>query len=171
MTGSWTNIFAIQDEIAGSIADVLQVQLLGPGKNYTTVQDLSPESYEKFLKARFLLRQRNESAMREATALTRAVLEEYPDFPVGITQLAEALLQLNISGEFDYLPEVRGLASRALALEPDLAAAHMINGELAQRDLQTLQAIRQLERADRTRPVRTPAAPLAGYHARQRRLS
>jgi len=50
-----TNIFAIQDEIAGSIAEMLEVQLLGEQKNFTTTKDLSPENYEKFLKARFLI--------------------------------------------------------------------------------------------------------------------
>jgi len=146
------NIFAIQDEIAGNIAQVLQVQLLGAGKNYTTVQNLSPENYEKFLKARFLLRQRNENAINEAMALTRSVLEENPDFPVGMTQLAEALVQQNSMGEADRLLEVQQLANRSLTLEPNLAAAHMIKGELAQRNLQPLQAITQLERAIELNP-------------------
>ncbi len=146
------NIFAIQDEIAGNIAQVLQVQLLGAGKNYTTVQDLSPENYEKFLKARFLLRQRNENAINEAMALTRSVLEENPDFPVGMTQLAEALVQQNSMGEADRLLEVQQLANRSLTLEPNLAAAHMIKGELAQRNLQPLEAITQLERAIELNP-------------------
>ena len=35
------NIFAIQDEIAGNIAEVLEVQLLGGGKPYTEVADLA----------------------------------------------------------------------------------------------------------------------------------
>ena len=141
------NIFAIQDEIAGNIADVLEVQLLGGGKAYTTVQDLSPEDYEKFLKARFLLRQRNDAAMAEAIGLTREVLANTPDFPVGLTQLAEGLVQFDREDGADQILEIRTLVDRALALEPDLAPAHMLEGQLAMDELRPLEALRHFERA------------------------
>jgi Flp pilus assembly protein TadD len=141
------NIFAIQDEIAGNIAGVLEVQLLGSGKAYTTVHDLSPADYEKFLKARFLLRQRNDAAMAEAIELTSEVLANNPDFPIGLTQLAEGLVQTDREDGVDQTPEIRTLTDRALALEPDLAPAHMLEGQLAMDDLRPLEALRHFERA------------------------
>jgi len=142
-----TNIFAIQDQIAGSIAEVLQVQLLGQGKGYTTVSDLSPDDYEAFLKARFLMRQRNEAALEEAVALTRAILENEPQFPEGMMLVAEALVQLDRADASSRHAEVRALAERALALEPALPTAHMIRGNLAGDELRPLEAIRHYERA------------------------
>ena len=144
-----TNIFAIQDEIAGSIAEVLQVQLLGEPKGFATVQDLSPQSYEKFLKARFLMRRRNEEAMLEAIQLTREVLAEQPDFPRGLAQLAEALQngpqRYDERGEvFD---EIRRLTERALELDPKLAAAHMMKSQVAQEEGRLVESIDDLRRA------------------------
>jgi len=141
-----TNIFAIQDEIAGSIAEMLEVQLLGEQKNFTTTKDLSPETYEKFLKARFLMRRRNDAAMNEAETLTRQVLTEAPDFPQGLVQLAEILTQSAREGSYQQ-QEVRSLASIAISLDPDLPAAHMIQGSLASRNDDILGAIHHLQKA------------------------
>ncbi len=141
-----TNIFAIQDEIAGSIAKMLEVQLLGEQKNFTTTKDLSPENYEKFLKARFLMRRRNADAMKEAETLTRQVLTEAPDFPQGQVQLAEILTQADRQGR-DEKEEIRALASSAIALDPDLPAAYMIKGDIAQDDKDILGGIHYLQKA------------------------
>ena len=141
-----TNIFAIQDEIAGSIAEMLEVQLLGEQKSFTTTKDLSPENYEKFLKARFLMRRRNDDAMNEAQTLTRQVLAEAPDFPQGQVQLAEILTQSVRHGRGG-TEEVRALASSAIALDPDLPAAHMIQGSLASRNNDILGGIHHLQKA------------------------
>jgi TolB-like protein/Flp pilus assembly protein TadD len=142
-----TNIFAIQDEIAQSIASVLEVQLLGERQNYTTVHDLSPEVYEKFLKARFLMRRRNDEAMAEAIALSREVMAAAPDFPRGLVQLAEALVQGNPQYRTAQYPEIRELTDRALALDPTLAAAHMMQGQVAVSGGDTLASIRHFRRA------------------------
>jgi TolB-like protein/Flp pilus assembly protein TadD len=141
-----TNIFAIQDEIAGSIAEMLQVQLLGEQKNFTTTKDLSPEMYEKFLKARFLMRRRNDNAMKEAETLTREVLAKTPNFPQGQVQLAEILVQVRRTDERDTIGEVRALAASALALDPDLSSAYMIKAT-ALDDEDLLGKIRYLKKA------------------------
>ena len=141
-----TNIFTIQDEIAGSIAEMLEVQLLGEQKNFTTTKDLSPETYEKFLKARFLMRRRNDAAMNEAESLSRQVLADAPDFPQGMVQLAEILIQ-GARQNRDETEAIRDLVSRAIALDPDLPAAHMIQGSLASRNNDILGGIHHLQKA------------------------
>jgi TolB-like protein len=144
-----TNIFAIQDEIAANIAGVLEVELLGEKNSFTTAQDLSPGMYEKFLKARFLMRRRSDEAIREAIVLNREVLETAPDFPRGLVQLAESL---QISPENDgsnktIEEEVRTLTIRALQLDPELAVAHMMAGQVADNDGDKLGALRNLRKA------------------------
>ncbi len=141
------NIFAIQDEIAGNIAQVLQVELLGDRKPYTEASDLSPKNYEKFLKASFLMRQRNDDAMEQAVMLLEDVLSDVPDFPRGLAQLAEAQVQMDRFQNEQGMVAIEALTDRALALEPDLAAAHMIKGHLAMTTHQMHDAVRQLERA------------------------
>ncbi len=149
-----TSIFAIQDEIAANVADVLEVQLVDQGRNYTRVKDLEPEMYEDFLKARFLLRRRNLADMDEAIRLLREIVAAEPGFPEGLAILAEGLTQrLNISrfrglaaGPEDRA-EIEDLVSRALELEPELALAHLIDGYISSRDNDSLEVIRKMQRA------------------------
>jgi tetratricopeptide (TPR) repeat protein len=75
------------------------------------------------------------------------VLENTPDFPAGMTQLAEALVQYHRDDREIAAAEIRTLTDRALALEPNLASAHMLEGQLAMDELRPLAALRHLERA------------------------
>jgi TolB-like protein/Tfp pilus assembly protein PilF len=140
-----TNIFTIQDEIASSIAKVLEVHLLGEKKPYSTAQDLSPESYEKFLKARYLMRRRNEVDMAEATRLSEEVLAEAPDFPRGLIQLAETLVQGPTRSTST--PQIEELTRTALTLDPELAGGYMMLGMIEQDADNPLGAIRHLQKA------------------------
>jgi TolB-like protein len=149
-----TNIFAIQDEIAASIADVLEVQLSDRGRAYTRVNDLEPEVYEQFLKARFLLRRRNEADENEAIRLLQEIVTAEPRFPGGLALLAEGLTQRLNMARFrgrttgpDDRAEIQGLVSRALDLEPELALAHLIDAYLAISDNDPLEVIRKMQRA------------------------
>ncbi|MEJ2534173.1 MAG: hypothetical protein P8008_01515 [Gammaproteobacteria bacterium] len=149
-----TNIFAIQDEIADNIARVLEVELAGGDHSYTRVQDLPPELYEKFLKARFLVRRRNEADTNEAIGLLREVTAAEPQFPDGLALLAEAL---SYRGEFrvirggerdpDDESDIGQLVSRALALEPDHALAYLLDAWLVNRPDSPLEIILKMRRA------------------------
>ncbi len=149
-----TNIFAIQDEIAASIAEVLEVQLSDRARSYTSIQDLGPELYEQFLKARFLMRRRNDADISEAIRLLQGIVTAEPRFPDGLALLAEGLSQqLNMAAfrgretDSQDWAEVEDLVSRSLELEPDLALAHLIDAFLAIRDNDSLEVIRKMQRA------------------------
>lgn len=149
-----TNIFAIQDEIAQNIARVLEVQLGGREKPYTRVVDLPPELYEKFLRARFLVRRRNEPDGEEAIRLLRDVTAAEPQFPDGLALLAEALSYReeffrDRGEEPDPADrrEISELLSRTLALEPDHALAYLLDSWLVNRPEHPLEIIRRMQRA------------------------
>lgn len=149
-----TNIFAIQDEIAQNIARVLEVQLGGREKPYTRVVDLPPELYEKFLRARFLVRRRNEPDGEEAIRLLRDVTAAEPQFPDGLALLAEALSYReeffrDRGEEPDPADrrEISELLSRTLALEPDHALAYLLDSWLVNRPEHPLEIIRRMHRA------------------------
>ncbi len=149
-----TNIFAIQDEIAASIADVLKVQLGDRVRPYTRVNDLEPELYEQFLKARFLLRRRNEADENEAIGLLREIVTTEPRFPDGLALLAEGLAQrLNMARyrgrttRPEDRAEIEDLVTQALELEPEQALAHLVDAYLAIRDNSPLEVIRKMQRA------------------------
>ena len=54
-----TDIFAIQEDIAAAIAGALRVPLgLAPGERLVSNRTIDPESYQQFLRARAILRNR-----------------------------------------------------------------------------------------------------------------
>lgn len=129
------DVFAVQDEIAASIGDALEVELLGRDGGTVTATEIAPELYERFLQSRFLLRQRNQAAIGRATALLEQVVEGEPDYAPGLAQLAEAHM---VSGETSDAEALRArldliqeLVERALTIDPSLVGAHAVRGNVA----------------------------------------
>lgn len=122
------DIFAIQDEIAGAIGEALQVELLGAGGRQVTSETIDPDIYEQFLQARFRLRQRNDQAIVAAIAQLEAVVEAAPTFARALALLAEAYT-LGNNAVAD--PRAERRVEQALAIDPDLASAIMVRGNIA----------------------------------------
>ena len=130
------DVFAVQNDIAASIGRALEVELLGRDGDAVTATRIDPDLYEDFLQSRFLLRQRNLAAIARATDLLEAVVEGEPDYAPAIAQLAEAhLLAGGTARDAEELEErfdlILELCDRALAIEPSLAGAHAVRGNVA----------------------------------------
>jgi TolB-like protein len=103
------NIFAVQEEIAGAIANVL-VGELGVAVAAVPNQTRNMEAYDLYLQGRAALRNRDESAID----LFKAVTEKDPDFAPGWAALAIA----HNSIDDDDRAAVEA-AERALSMDPD----------------------------------------------------
>jgi TolB-like protein/Tfp pilus assembly protein PilF len=130
------DVFAVQDEIAAAIGQALQIALLGPDGETVTATEIAPDLYEKFLQSRFLIRQRNLPAIARATALLEQVVQGEPDFAPALAQLAEAHVLSSVTVETaeqqqDHFDRILGLVGRALALDPSLAGAYAVRGNVA----------------------------------------
>ncbi len=114
------DIFAVQDEIAGLVAQQLQLKLGGGGARVA----VDPALYELLLQARALtLRESNED-WRQAAALYRRTLEKEPRLALAWAEMARIYVQLGRFGGMpiqDAMREARTAAQRALELEPDQA--------------------------------------------------
>ena len=120
------DIFGIQDEIAGSIAEALKVRLLPAAEqpNLTGTTDL--EAYQLFLRGVNLWHLRTGESLEEALALFRQAIERDPSFA-----RAHAYLALTWGVISDYTdrplsqtrPATRTAAAAALALDPDSVEA------------------------------------------------
>jgi len=120
------DVFAIQDEIAGAVAQklslALHASLEGPFVKRTTV---NIEAYELHLKGRYLLNQRADMTraiehFQQALALDR-------DFALSHADIAEAYALLAFYGglpSHEAMPRARRAAQAALAIDPTLAEAH-----------------------------------------------
>ena len=126
-----TYIFAIQDEIASAIASALEVTLSARG--VSARHAASPEAYEAYLKALYLLWKLSPEALaRCKESLDRAVALA-PDFALahfGMAQHAWMLASMGAPGD-ETMPVVRRAAKRALDLDPSLADAQAMLGVVA----------------------------------------
>jgi TolB-like protein/Flp pilus assembly protein TadD len=133
------NVFAIQTEIAGSIAEALRISLVGPDQAAPVAQAAaSLPAYDLFLQARRLIQGRTRSGIEAARKLLDDALALDPDYAPALAAAAQAVLLLNDEGVRGYgdipldqaVVIAQPLLDRALGLDPDLAEAHAVQGML-----------------------------------------
>ena len=134
------NVFEIQSEIAGAIAEALRVSLIGEAQVAPVVQvSASVEAYERFLQARRLIQGRTPDGMRAAGGLLDEALALDPDYAPAMASAALVkLLLADARGFYGVMPlteavaRARPLLDRALSLDPRLADGHAVLGVLYQ---------------------------------------
>ena len=114
------NVFAIQEEIATSIAAVLSEQFAATDSDQAEI-DISPNisirAYEDYLRGRAHLRARTEDSLEKAMKMLRGVTESHPGY-------APAWAALAITADvIDDHQTAEHAALRALEIEPDNADA------------------------------------------------
>src|SRR5713101_6247462 len=121
------DVFAIQEEIARSIADALSVQLkLARGnKSERPTQDIG--AYDNYLEARALITQRSGDNLRRAAALLESAVQRDPGFAKAWAALAQARAlapYYRLAAMKESLEDAEKAARKALAIDDSLAAAH-----------------------------------------------
>ncbi len=132
------DIFVIQTEIAGSIAEALKMSLLGRDQAAPVAQTAaSLPAYDLFLQARRLIQGRTKSGLEAARKLLDEALMLDPDYAAALVASAQAVLLLHdgVTAYGNIPPEdaaaiAQALLDRALALDPGLAEAHAVQGLL-----------------------------------------
>jgi adenylate cyclase len=121
------DVFAIQDEIARSIAQRLKLSLEGDRSEQLVkagTKDL--EAYQLYLKGRVLLYQRGGAIPRALDCFERAVKLD-PEYALAWAGLADSYTTLGYYGltrPEASMPKGMEAARRAVALDPSLAEAH-----------------------------------------------
>jgi len=127
------DVFAIQDEIAAAITDTFKVSLLGERTASTQLrhsEDL--EAYQLYLKGRYFQAQRLEG-LAEAVGFFQQAVERDPHYALAHAGLAEAFIFMavyNFLPPKEAFPEARRAAASALALDAQLAEAHVALAEI-----------------------------------------
>ena len=121
------DVFAIQEEIARTIAERLQVSMAGSDqKTLVRPHTENLEAYQLYLKGRGLLYRRG-VAIWQALEAFRAAFELDPQYALASAGLADAYTLLGLYGVLtprDALPHARAAAHRSVELGPELAEAH-----------------------------------------------
>lgn len=130
------NVFAIQSEIAASIAQALKINLIDGAQAAPVAQvAASLPAYDLFLQARRLIQGRTRSGLEAARGLLEEALKLDPNYAPALAALAQTVHHLQ-RGNRSYgdLPReeahaiAQPLLDKALALDPTLAEAHAVQG-------------------------------------------
>jgi len=151
-----TDIFAVESEIAKTIADTLQARLTGSEKTEMSKKPTEdPEAYEFYLKGRFFWNKRTGIDLRKAIEYFNQAVARDPNYALAYVGLADSYLLLPNYGSTssqEALPPARTAAKKALALDDSLAEAHASLGLLATIELDLERALSELERAVQLKP-------------------
>ena len=129
-----TDIFAIQDEIATTIAAKLKVTLSGAAPGPLVRPETSNlQAYQLYLKGRALVSQRGPSIRRGIECFQRAIVID-PEYAPALAGLARALVLAGFYGmgrPEEIIPPAIDATRRALEHGPHLAESHMASALVA----------------------------------------
>jgi TolB-like protein/tetratricopeptide (TPR) repeat protein len=136
-----TGVFAIQEDIATSIAGALRMPLgLKPGERLVSNRTIDPESYQQYLHAQALVRARARG-VPEAIKILEPLVTQNPDYAPALALLAQAYgLSPNYVRRFSvdqlsravdtFLPKAEAAGRRAIQLDPNLADGYLAVGRV-----------------------------------------
>jgi TolB-like protein/Tfp pilus assembly protein PilF len=151
-----TDIFAVESDIAKTIADALQAKLTGSEKNsIAKAPTTNPEAYELYLKGRFFWNKRSGVDLRKAIDYFNQAIAKDPNYALAYAGLADSYMLLpNYGGAStrEAVAPARAAVTKALELDDSLAEAHASFGLLNTLELHLEQAVGDFERAIQLNP-------------------
>ena len=128
-----TDIFAVESEIAKTIAETLQARLTGSEKSsIAKTPTVNPEAYELYLKGRFFWNKRTGADLRKSIEYFNQAIAKDPNFALAYVGLADSYLLLQPYGAAspsESFPQAGAAARKALELDDTLAEAHTSLGQ------------------------------------------
>ena len=122
------DVFAVQEEIARSIVDVLKVKLIAKDETQLVKQSTdSTEAYNLYLQGRYFWNQRNSISVPKAISFYERSLEADPNFALAYAGLADCYIlfpQVELQSPKESFPKAIAAAEKALELDDQLAEAH-----------------------------------------------
>jgi TolB-like protein/Tfp pilus assembly protein PilF len=151
-----TDIFAVESEIAKTVAETLQAKLTGSEKtSIAKAPRVNPEAYELYLKGRFFSEKRTGADLRKSIEYYNQAIAKDPNYALAYVGLADSHLLLSAYGAIspkEAASPARAALKKALELDDSLAQAHASSGLLAGLELHLDRAISELERAIQLNP-------------------
>ena len=151
-----TDIFAVESEIAKTIAETLQARLTGSEKSaIAKTPTVNPEAYELYLRGKFFAEKRTGADLRKSIEYYGQSIAKDPNYPLAFVGLADSHLLLTAYGDTspkESIAPAKVALQKALELDDSLAQAHASSGLLATLELDLNRAISELERAIELNP-------------------
>ncbi len=151
-----TDIFAVESEIAKTIAETLQARLTGSEKSsIAKTPTVNPEAYELYLKGRFFWNKRTGDDLRKSIEYLKQAIAKDPGYALAYAALADSYGLLRFYGGASPAESVvpaEAAAKKALELDDSLAEAHASLGLIATEELEVNRGVNELERAIQLNP-------------------
>lgn len=152
-----TDIFAVESEIAKTIADTLQVKLSGSEKTAMSKKPTAnPEAYELYLKGRFFWNKRTSADLRKAVDYFNQAISKDSNYALAYAGLADAFglfPDYGVGSPTESYPRAKNAAMKALELDNTLGAPHAALGLVYTNfDHDFAKAINEFEQAIRLDP-------------------
>ncbi|HEU5450341.1 MAG TPA: tetratricopeptide repeat protein [Terriglobales bacterium] len=147
------DVLSLQSEVAQAIARKVEATVSGKERDtLAAVHRVLPDAYESFLKGQYVLHRANSKAdLQQSVAYFEETLRQDPGFARAYVSLAAAHSQLGtviVGGRPDTERQLATAAARkALQLDPNLGEAHLILGDLAQKQWRWAEAEAEYRRA------------------------
>ncbi|HZR77832.1 MAG TPA: tetratricopeptide repeat protein [Chthoniobacterales bacterium] len=129
-----TDIFAVESDIAKTIADALQAKLTGSEKQMIAAQPTNnTEAYELYHKGRSLWEKRSGDNIPKAIAFYEQAIARDPNYALAYAGLGQAYILLPFYTGADrraVIPKAKEAALKALSLDPNVAEAHLALGKI-----------------------------------------
>jgi len=123
-----TDIFAVESDIAKTIADTLRAKLSDPEQHAITARPTeNAEAYQLYLKGRYFWNKRTGADLKKAIDYFHQAIGIDPNYALAYAGLADAYGLLSGYGAAspkDSLPQAKAAAKKALELDNTLGEAH-----------------------------------------------
>jgi TolB-like protein/Flp pilus assembly protein TadD len=127
-----TDIFAVESEIAKTIADTLQAKLTGSEQRIIAARPTdNAEAHQLYLKGRFFWNKRTANDLKKSIDYFNQAIAVDPNYAPAYAGVADAYVLLpgyTGGSPHDCYPKAKAAAKKALALDDTLAEAHTTLG-------------------------------------------
>jgi serine/threonine-protein kinase len=129
---SLSDVFGMQDEVSGRIAQALQVELSPGPAERRAPRPPSAAAYDLYLRGKLALWRESLSDFLTAVDCFEKAREVDPGFALAWAGLADAYVRIGFEAqpEGDWYARAQSMCDRALALEPDLPEARYVRARL-----------------------------------------
>jgi len=146
-----TDIFAIESDIAKTIAEKLQTKFSGSEERAASAKPTeNTEAHQLYLKGRYFWNRRTGENLKKALAYFEQAAEKDPHYALAYTGIADScgLIPIYSAGTSqEYHPRQRAAAQKAVELDDTLAEAHTSLAFVFAYDFEFAQAVKEFERA------------------------